>query len=1039
MPQCLARRMRKAPCVLFGLLPAILAGMLFISEAASGDDSVSGHDDVTSLLAYDASPPDNRTPLILIHGYRSTLSVTQPRPVWQNLGQFIRHWDRSGLDEAYKLYLFSYMSDVLPVGGGDDADTLATRLRDWIDIRTAAAPGSAHRLPDVPLVIIGHSMGGLVARAMMEQTTYRQGYWQGRPAGERVLRLITLGTPHHGMPSANESRVSGCLYRETRPAWRPLSALTGSLFWNRGGETAPSAPNRNELVWDNFNGAMDGCQAIEAAEKNRLLPLSGRFNAGIVAYGAFLSTSDPQRPSTLTGFIRECLDSARSRDNRMLQLCNSVLSYEALLRPDAYGENDGFVPLRSSLFEGAEIARRHLLADFDHDQIRGGLDFAPVEGNPYYELYPPLADDLNVVSFGARFSPEGPIRAPARVTLIPAGPIKDHTEIEWLQHDGTRLSERAPTVEYLQAGRFPVKMILRDPALGLIERSTEVVVLDPAVTAIPTQPGGLAWAFGVAASPSVRESRWTFGDGSGTAFGTSVVHRYAMPGFYPVEVVLTLHDGTQLRGEHWLVVGIPDEIEIPAHRIGGAEIWPGGTLYRVRGIVQVAEGGHLEIREGAEVLFDPGAGLLVEGLLTAHDAGLGPAVPGVPWSGIRFIGSGADDSRLSGVSLAQVQGMPRGPLVSIEDASPEILRSFLDGAGAGDGILIQGGAPLLRDNEIRGLTQGAGIKVVAGAPIVTGNLITDSRVGIVSEAPGEGVYLRNDLQRNRIGLAVEYSESDRNAPRFEENGFAENAVADAAVRGRIGARIEWTDVGIYRLDGGLEIGSAGSLDIGPGIAVQVTAGDALRAWGSLRANDVGFSAVELGQPWLGILLSGPGSTDSQLRHVRIRDVVGSQGGVPPHAAIHVQDSAPILSGLDLQGDGAGVGIGIDGGRAAVSGSRLAAFEQAVRVWSGAPIVERMEISGNAIGIVLDAAAFGSYRFNRFSGNRLYAMSAPAGAVGLIDASKGYWGDRSGPLDDSDDRAEGGLYNPGGRGDRVTDGIGYFPWVGGQKVGIPSRP
>ncbi len=1040
MLRCLARRMPGAVVVLFELFPAILAGTLFFSEVASGGDWVSGHDGTASLVAYDASPPDNRTPLILIHGYRGTLSATRPRPVWQNLGQFIRHWDCSGLDEAYKLYLFSYVSDVLPVGGDDDADTLATRLRDWIDIRTAADPGSEHRLPDVPLVIIGHSMGGLVARSMMEQTTSRYGFWRGRPGGERVLRLITLGTPHHGMPSANGSRISGCLYRETRPAWRPLSAVTGDLFWNRSGETAPSAPNRNELLWDNFNGSMAGCPAIETAEKNRLLPLTELFNDAIVAYGAFLPTTDPQRPSRLSRFIPECLDAVGVRENRILQLCNSVLGYEALSRPEAYGENDGFVPLRSSLFDGAEIAGRRLLADFDHDQIRGGWDFAPLEGNRYHDLYPALADDLNAVAFGARRIPDGPIRAPAQVTLMPAGPIEARVDIQWLLHDGTLLTERTPTVAYPQAGRFPVRMILRDPALGRIERLIEVVVLDPLITATPTRPDEFDWAFGVEVSPSVRDYRWTFGDGSEAALGASVDHTYAMPGFYAVEVALTLDDGTLLRGTHWLAVGTPDEIEVPAHRVGGAEIWPGGAVYRVRGLIQVAEGGHLDIREGAQVLLDPGAGFSAEGLLTARDVGFAPVDPGAPWSGIRFIGPGAEDSHLDGVAIAQSRGIPAGALVSIEDASPEISESYLDGAGARDGILIRGGAPLVRENEIRGLTDGAGIKVVAGAPIVIDNLITDSRVGIVSEAPGEGVYLHNDLQRHRIGLDVEYSESDRNAPRFEENGFVQNAVADVAVRGRIGARIEWKDAGTYRLDGGLEIGSAGRLDIGPGIAVQVTPGDALRAWGTLWANDVRFSAVDLGQPWQGILLSGPGSADSQLRDVMLRDAVGSQGDAPPHAAIHIEDSAPTLSGLDLQGDGAGVGIGIDGGRPAVSGSRLVAFDQAVRVWSGAPIVERMQMTGNAIGIALDAAATGSYRFNRFDGNRQYAMSAPAGAVGLIDASKGYWGDRSGPLDQLDDRAEGGLYNPGGRGDRVTDGIGYSPWVGMlQEPSIPSSP
>jgi hypothetical protein len=86
--------------------------------------------------------------------------VTRPRPVWKNLGQSFCHWDRSRLDEAYKLCLFSYVSDGLPVGGEDDADTVVPWLRDWIDIRTAADSKSAHRLPNVPLANLGHSVGG---------------------------------------------------------------------------------------------------------------------------------------------------------------------------------------------------------------------------------------------------------------------------------------------------------------------------------------------------------------------------------------------------------------------------------------------------------------------------------------------------------------------------------------------------------------------------------------------------------------------------------------------------------------------------------------------------------------------------------------------------------------------------------------------------------------------------------------------------------------------------------------------------------------
>jgi triacylglycerol esterase/lipase EstA (alpha/beta hydrolase family) len=42
------------------------------------------------------------------------------------------------------------------------------------------------------LVIVAHSMGGLVARA-----------WMRRHGAARVARLITLGTPHHGTSLAN--------------------------------------------------------------------------------------------------------------------------------------------------------------------------------------------------------------------------------------------------------------------------------------------------------------------------------------------------------------------------------------------------------------------------------------------------------------------------------------------------------------------------------------------------------------------------------------------------------------------------------------------------------------------------------------------------------------------------------------------------------------------------------------------------------------------------------------------------------------------
>ena len=49
---------------------------------------------------------------------------------------------------------------------------------------------------------------------------------------------------------------------------------------------------------------------------------------------------------------------------------------------------------------------------------------------------------------------------------------------------------------------------------------------------------------------------------------------------------------------------------------------------------------------------------------------------------------------------------------------------------------------------------------------------------------------------------------------------------------------------------------------------------------------------------------------------------------------------------------------------------------------------------------------------------------------VVPAQNNWWGDPTGPRDTSDDRGSGGLYNPDGKGDRVTDRVNYVPW---QKI------
>ncbi len=58
----------------------------------------------------------------------------------------------------------------------------------------------------------------------------------------------------------------------------------------------------------------------------------------------------------------------------------------------------------------------------------------------------------------------------------------------------------------------------------------------------------------------------------------------------------------------------------------------------------------------------------------------------------------------------------------------------------------------------------------------------------------------------------------------------------------------------------------------------------------------------------------------------------------------------------------------------------------------------------------------------------------------IVAAYCWWGASSGPEDDSDDRATGGLYNPNGSGNSVSDHVGYYPWwVNDDLDQLPVEP
>ena len=125
-------------------------------------------------------------------------------------------WLRNGHDHgvllgkalgAAPVYTWYNSGRHISENGRDLADTLEQLLADW-------------PVPLDELMIVGHSMGGLVARSAVHQATLRGQQWP-----QRLKKLVFLGTPHHGAPL---ERAGNWLHRvmDLSPYVAPFTRLS---------------------------------------------------------------------------------------------------------------------------------------------------------------------------------------------------------------------------------------------------------------------------------------------------------------------------------------------------------------------------------------------------------------------------------------------------------------------------------------------------------------------------------------------------------------------------------------------------------------------------------------------------------------------------------------------------------------------------------------------------------------------------------------------------------------------------------------------
>jgi nitrous oxidase accessory protein len=91
-------------------------------------------------------------------------------------------------------------------------------------------------------------------------------------------------------------------------------------------------------------------------------------------------------------------------------------------------------------------------------------------------------------------------------------------------------------------------------------------------------------------------------------------------------------------------------------------------------------------------------------------------------------------------------------------------------------------------------------------------------------------------------------------------------------------------------------------------------------------------------------------------------------------------------------------------------------------------VTGLTIQNAGTGVLISSGSHNSIRFNNILNHTVWGMNNATSSV--VNAEYNWWGDVTGPLDNSDDRSSGGLYNGGGTAtSKVSDNVDYDPWIG----------
>lgn len=315
-------RTRPAPGRSFGkgvalpsrTLPCLPALLLVCAALAAGADEVE-----TALVPVPGDPAAGspRPLLVLVHGYDSSHARLPFDPARDRTWEPLRaRPELAALRARYELHEFHWRPwAALPAQGAALAEALAAR-------------------PGLPLVLVGHSAGGLISR-----------YAAADPRlADRVVGIVTLATPHWG--SGMASILFAGKGARRRLGWARYALLA------RGRGAEPDTPALRSLA------------AVDHASRLSHLPLEAwgvRLNPELAAF----NEADPNIGKIIAYQGRVTRLWTRGRGGLEAEARRRILGAFCRVWADA----DPLVDLASGSFAGRPVAARRLLPGLEHGEI----------------------------------------------------------------------------------------------------------------------------------------------------------------------------------------------------------------------------------------------------------------------------------------------------------------------------------------------------------------------------------------------------------------------------------------------------------------------------------------------------------------------------------------------------------------------------------------------------------------------------------------------------------------------------------------------